>query len=404
MKKNLKKIARMLPGLILSLALIACSSPAVVSPSMTPSAAATPAVTPIATATAEPTPSPSPTPEPTPTPYVKLSDPTSSLKVRSGPGTNTEILGELNDGDVVTILERGDVWHKIEYNGGVGYVFAAYIANVAVYYAYVPELSATVDGETYVSKMVDVRSVVPDIKIWLTFASQDNVFGEVLYPAGACLLQESTALKLQAAAELFAQDGYRIRLYDGYRPYSVSEYMYSQIRDARFVANPARRPSKHNRGAAVDITLERIDTGEQIPMPSFMHTFNISSYRSLPDIYDYEEGSEEYNAILEQYPDILDYPRRSNEAIRNMNYMTKIMKQCGFSTISTEWWHFNDTNWEQFMILDYDLANDVQWVAEADYEAFMAAREAEGPLTDLPEYVVWPGSDEVDGTNDDDVG
>jgi D-alanyl-D-alanine dipeptidase len=391
---------------MLALALAACSAPAAQTPTPTPSAASTP----VATPTAEPSPSPSPTPEmtptpePTPTPCVKLSDPTSTLKVRSGPGTNTEKLGELRDGDPVTILERGDVWHKIEYNGSEAYVFAAYITNLPVYYAYVPELSATVNGKTYVSKMVDVRSVVPDIKIWLTFASQDNVMGKVLYPAGACLLQENTALKLAAAAELFAKDGYRIRLYDGYRPYSVSEYLYSQIRDARFVANPKKRPSKHNRGAAVDITLERIDTGEQIPMPSFMHTFNISSYRELPDIYAVEAGSEEYNTILAKYPEILDYPRRSSKAINNMKYMSRIMKSCGFSTISTEWWHFNDTDWKTFMILDYDLAADVQWIAAEDYDAFLAAKAAEGPLTTLPGYVVWPGSDEVDGTSDSDVG
>jgi D-alanyl-D-alanine dipeptidase len=324
--------------------------------------------------------------------------------VRKGPGTNTDKIGELHDGDPVTILERGDVWHKIEFNGGEGYVFAAYITNLPVFYAYVPELSATVGGDTYVSKMVDVRAVVSDIKIWLTWASQDNVLGEVLYPAGACLLQENTARKLAAAAELFAKDGYRIRLYDGYRPYSVSEYLYSKIGDARFVANPARKPSKHNRGAAVDITLERIEDGEQIPMPSFMHTFNISSYRDLPNIYDYEAGSEEYNAILAKYPDILEYPERSATAIRNMKYMSRIMKSCGFSTISTEWWHFNDTDWEQFMILDYDLAADVQWIPAEDYDAFMAQQEAAGPLTTLPDYVVWPGSDEVDGSSDADVG
>ena len=135
-----------------------------------------------------------------------------------------------------------------------------------------------------------------------------------------------------------------------------------------------------------------------------MHTFNISSYRSLPDIRDYEEGSDEYNAILDEYPEILDFPRRSNEAIRNMNYMTRIMKSCGFSTITTEWWHFNDKDWEQFMILDYNLATDVQWIAEEDYDAFMAEKATEGPLTELPAYVVWPGSDDIDATNDDDVG
>ena len=344
--------------------------------------------------TLAPTPSPTqvvtatPKPEPTPTPYVKLNDPTSSLSVREGPGTNTSKIGALVDGAQVNIIELGDVWHKIEFEGKEAYVFAQYIKNVPIEYAYVPELVATVDGKTYTSKMVDVRAIIPDLKIWLIFASSDNYMNEVLYPAGACLLQEGTAQRLAKAEAIFKEDGYQIRLYDGYRPFSVSVLLYEAIRDGRFVANPNRTPSNHNRGAAVDITLERIDTGEQIPMPSHMMTLNISSYRNLPNIYAYEEGSDEYNAILEEFPEILKYPKRRSEAIKNMNYLTKVMRSCGFTTITTEWWHFADRDKASFMVLDYDLANDIEWIPADEYEAFMA--EDREPLTVLPEYVVFP--------------
>lgn len=375
--------------------------PAQTEPAQTPSADPSPTIAATPSPTPLPTPSPSPTPQPTPSPYVKLSDPGSALSVRQGPGTNTEKFGQLNNGDIVTILERGDVWHKIAYNGSEAYVFAAYIAGLPMYYAAVPALEATVDSKTYVSKMVDIRAVVPDIKIWLTFASQDNVMGKVLYPAGACLLQEHTAQKLAAAAEIFAKDGYRIRLYDGYRPYSVSQYLWDEVRDGRFVAHPTpTSPSNHNRGAAVDITLERIDTGEQIAMPSLMHTFNISSLRSLPNIRKYEEGSDEYNAILKEYPDILKYPPRSSAGIRNMNYMTKVMKSCGFTTISSEWWHFTDKDKATFMVLDYDLATDVQWIPSEEYDDFMAQQNAQPPLTDLPDYVIYPIIEKEDTPED----
>lgn len=338
---------------------------------------------------------PKDTPIPTPTlrPYVNLSDNSSFLSVRKGPGTDTKKLGMLNNGDFVTILEQGDVWHKIDFDGVEGYVFAAYIADVAIQYAYVPRLEATIDDTTYISNMVDVRTILPDINIWLTFASQDNVMGKVLYPVGVCMLQESTAQKLLKAAEIFKNDGYRIRLFDAYRPYSVSVYLYEEIKDGRFVANPSKNPSTHNRGAAVDITLERIDTGDQISMPSKMHTFNISSLRNFPDISKYAVGSDDYNSYLAKYPDIFDYPPRTTNAVSNMNYMTDVMKECGFTTISTEWWHFNDEDKLQFMVLDYDLANDIQWVPEEDYEAFMLEKSLEDPITDLPDYVVFPETD-----------
>jgi len=395
---------KLLSIILLSLLLLlgACS------PAIAPQASAAPEATPVQTEaptpeptetpTPKPTPEPTqaPTPEPTPTPVVKLSDPTSALSVRQGPGTNTEKIGQLRDGMAVNILERGDVWHKIEWQGGEGYVFGAYITNLPVYYAYVPPLEATVGDKTYVSKMIDVRAAIPDIKIWLTFASQDNVMGKVLYPAGACLLQEETVEKLKKAQEIFKADGYRIRLYDGYRPFSVSEYLWDEVHDGRFVAHPTpTSPSNHNRGAAVDITLERIDTGEQIPMLSLMHTFNISSYRELPDYRDYAVGSAEYNAIFEEFPDIEKYIPRSGTGGKNVRYMTRVMKDCGFSTISSEWWHFQDTERKKFMVLDYDLATDVQWVAAEDYEAFMAEKAKEPPLYILPDYVIYPFMEDV---------
>lgn len=330
--------------------------------------------------------SPAPSPAPTPVPYVNLSDENSFLTVRKGPGTNTKKLGTLNNSDPVTILELGDVWHKIDYEGQQAYVFAAYIKDVAVQYAYVPRLEASVDGKTYISNMVDVRTIIPDIKIWLTFASQDNVMGKVLYP----VLQESTAKRLAKANEIFKKDGFRIKLYDGYRPYSVSVYLYEEIKDGRFVANPKKNPSTHNRGVAVDITLERIDTGNEISMPSKMHTFNISSLRSLPNIRAHQAGSQEYEAILKKYPDILDYPPRTTTAIKNMNYMTNVMKESGFTTITTEWWHFNDIDKMKFMVLDYDLVKDIIWIPEDEYQDFMDKKAMKDAISDLPDYVIFP--------------
>ncbi len=387
--------------LIMALAMLlaSCGSQAEVTPAPTPTVAATP--TPEPTPSPTPTPTPEPTPEPTPTPCIKTSKTDGTLNVRSGPGTNTDILGVLNNGDPVTILEQGDVWHKISYNGGEGYVFASYVINVPVKYAYVPALASTYKGKDYVSDMVDVRYICPEIRIWLTWGSQDNVLNKKFYPAGACLLQRETAEKLKAANDLFMKDGYRIRLYDGYRPYSVTEEFYKLVRDGRFVQNPKNGPSSHNRGAAVDITLERMDTGDQIPMYSFMHTFNISSLRNLPDISGLPEDDPEYIAAIEEYgKEILKHCKRRAEEKRNVAYLTKIMKKCGFTTINSEWWHYNDSNKAKFMVLDYDLAADVQWIPGDEYEAFLAAKAAEGPLTVLPDYVVFPKPGTEEGITD----
>ena len=51
----------------------------------------------------------------------------SALNVRSGPGTNYNILGKLYSGELVEILGSTGGWYKISYNGGTGYVSAEYV-------------------------------------------------------------------------------------------------------------------------------------------------------------------------------------------------------------------------------------------------------------------------------------
>jgi D-alanyl-D-alanine dipeptidase len=125
-------------------------------------------------------------------------------------------------------------------------------------------------------------------------------------------------------------------------------------------------------------------------MYSPIDTFNISSLRNLPDIYQYKKGSKRYNEILSQYPDILEYPRRSSAVKENVDYLTNVMESCGFTTISTEWWHFNDSDKNIFMVLDYDLEEDIEWIPALEYEAYLAEKKSQGPLVGLPDYVVFP--------------
>jgi len=52
------------------------------------------------------------------------------LNVRSGPSTSKDILGTLNNGKKVIIVESSGDWYKIEYDGGYGYVLKEYITNI----------------------------------------------------------------------------------------------------------------------------------------------------------------------------------------------------------------------------------------------------------------------------------
>ena len=54
-------------------------------------------------------------------------DATDGLRVREGAGTNTKILGVLNHGSVVKIVDTNGSWYKIKYGSGYGYVHKDYV-------------------------------------------------------------------------------------------------------------------------------------------------------------------------------------------------------------------------------------------------------------------------------------
>lgn len=174
--------------------------------------------------------------------------------------------------------------------------------------------------------LVDVALYTDGIEIDMLFAKDGNLLGDRIYNEEVCLLQKGTLEKLANAALKFRDDGYTLVIYDAYRPYSVTVELYRKYHN-KYVA-PLKLGSNHNRGAAVDISL--LDSsGVPIEMPSPIHTFNSTSGRNSKSM--------------------------SAKAKANMNYMTEVMKDCGFRTIETEWWHFVDTDNEQYLRTDYDL-------------------------------------------------
>ena len=175
--------------------------------------------------------------------------------------------------------------------------------------------------------MVNVRVAAPEILVELRYATQNNFTGQRVYPTNVCLLAEGTFKKLMAAQEIFAQRGYRIKIWDAYRPASYQQILYDSASDKRFLANP-KKGSRHSRGAAVDLTL--VDAaGNELEMPTGFDDFTPRASR-------YDGGM-------------------SDEARRNLDYLTKVMQKCGFRIIGNEWWHYDDTDYEQYPITDLDL-------------------------------------------------
>jgi zinc D-Ala-D-Ala dipeptidase len=174
---------------------------------------------------------------------------------------------------------------------------------------------------------VDLRSVIPDAVIDLRYSGSRNLFGRPVYPVNAAFLRAPVAARLARAAWLLRPAGLRLMVWDAYRPLSVQKAMWDACPDPDFVAHP-RRGSRHNRGAAVDVTLSDW-RGLPIAMPTDFDDFSPRAW---------------WNAT--------DAPPG---AIRHREILRRAMLAAGFTGIRHEWWHFDDPMWRNYPLADVPL-------------------------------------------------
>lgn len=168
-----------------------------------------------------------------------------------------------------------------------------------------------------------VVSASPGLVLNLRYATPDNFTHERLYDVPACKLQTGTARRLERAAADLLSQGYKLEVWDCYRPLAVQKKMWALVPDTRYVANPTTG-SRHNRGASVDVTLSGQDLGSQFD------EFGPRSHRNAAGL--------------------------SDAAKRHREVLSRAMQRQGFVPLATEWWHFDDPHWAQYPLLDEPLA------------------------------------------------
>jgi D-alanyl-D-alanine dipeptidase len=173
--------------------------------------------------------------------------------------------------------------------------------------------------------LVDVQKAIPGIVLDIRYATTNNFTGKKLYPFAGCYLRRAAAEKLAAAQAELKPLGYGLKIYDGYRPLSVQRTMWEVFPQPGYVADP-KKGSRHNRGAAVDVTLIQISDGTELPMPTPYDDFTIRAHR-----------------------DFMDLPAA---VIQNRELLERIMTKHGFVGLPTEWWHFDDVDWRNYPLLD----------------------------------------------------
>lgn len=176
-------------------------------------------------------------------------------------------------------------------------------------------------------ELVDLAAFIPGIVIDLRYATTDNFMKRALYPPGAkALLVRDAAERLRRAQEDLARLGLGLKIYDAYRPHSVTAEMWrSRLAPPSYVAPPSTG-STHNRGIAVDCTLVDLATGQELAMPTAHDSFEkkaASSYADLP-----------------------------KEILKNRETLKRAMQAQGFIVIRSEWWHYNLRSEGDYPVLD----------------------------------------------------
>lgn len=192
-------------------------------------------------------------------------------------------------------------------------------------------LVSAADSKTAVKKqtLVLVKAYSNDFTIEMKYATCDNFVKKTLYPSPTCVLTKGTLDKLIKANNLVKKQGYSIKIWDAYRPLSVQKIMWEATPNKNYVANPYRSGSKHNRAAAVDVTL--VDkNGKEVKMPTEFDNFTA---KASPN-----------------------YKGMTSEQRKNLDVLSKAMKSAGFKTVSHEWWHFEDKEYSNYKIQDIPLS------------------------------------------------
>lgn len=150
----------------------------------------------------------------------------------------------------------------------------------------------------------------------LRYATSDNFMDQQIYDCGRCFLEKDTKRRLDSVAIELRKEGYRLLLFDCFRPLPFQQKLWDIKPSANYVT-PPWKGSMHNRGLAIDLSLED-STGTQVDMGTSFDFFGPkahSMYQGLP-----------------------------KKIIENRKRLRSAMKKHGFTGIRTEWWHFSNKN------------------------------------------------------------
>jgi D-alanyl-D-alanine dipeptidase len=175
--------------------------------------------------------------------------------------------------------------------------------------------------------LVELKTLDPTIRYDIRYATTNNFMSAVFYSQPRAFLQRPAAEAVARAHRKLNAIGYGLLIHDAYRPWYVTKMFWDATPDSLrdFVADP-RFGSRHNRGAAVDLTLFDLKTGAVIEMPGGYDEFSTRSYP--------------------------EYPGGTSRQRWHRDLLRRTMEAEGFRVYNVEWWHFDYQDWRRYPVMN----------------------------------------------------
>ena len=199
------------------------------------------------------------------------------------------------------------------------------------------------------SQFVNLADVVPDAIMEIRYYGTYNFVGTRVdgYLEPVALLTRQAADSLRAVSDELKQQGYRLKIYDTYRPQCavdhfmrwgadvndtlMKQYFYPEVpRDRLFELGYIAEKSGHTRGSTVDLTLFDMATEKEVDMGGTFDWFGLESH---PDF-----GGNPKTGKYKPNDQI------TAEQFHNRMILREAMLRHGFKAINEEWWHFTLKN------------------------------------------------------------
>jgi D-alanyl-D-alanine dipeptidase len=179
------------------------------------------------------------------------------------------------------------------------------------------------------SRLAEIKRYVPGIRLDIRYATTNNFMHRQMYAQPMAYARLPVVMALKDVEADLKKRGLGLKIYDAYRPYSVTVKFYEMARDTNFVADP-HKGSKHNRGCAIDLTIIDLKTGNELDMPTGFDSFS-------------KKASADY----------ADLPRLE---YANRELLKSVMQAHGFKVYPTEWWHYDFNGWMNYPLLDISFS------------------------------------------------